>query len=159
MKERPIQRPKSRLQDCHLRFDEAVRTKLESYCEREGLSLARAVRKLLLEALDRDKNARLDQEWKDSTAAAELFQMRAEQAQFFARLFHFIRRLGRSAFGAERLLVHWAGTSGSLGVTEDELLAEIRSVGENLVQQVLAEPDEDESAEPVDESDPSSRPH
>jgi hypothetical protein len=50
-----------------------------------------------------------------------------------------VELLGPPAFGLIRLLAHWATQSGGLKVSEDELLAELRTVGADEWEQVLSE--------------------
>jgi hypothetical protein len=50
-----------------------------------------------------------------------------------------VELLGPPAFGLMRLLSHWATQSGGLRVSEDELLAELRSVAADEWEQVLSE--------------------
>jgi hypothetical protein len=47
--------------------------------------------------------------------------------------------LGPPAFGILRLLAHWATQGGGLKVNEDELLAEVRTVGANEWEQAISE--------------------
>jgi hypothetical protein len=50
-----------------------------------------------------------------------------------------VELLGPPSFGLMRLLSHWATQSGGLKVSEDELLAELRSVAADEWEQVLSE--------------------
>ena len=50
-----------------------------------------------------------------------------------------IELLGPAHLGTLRLLAHWASASGGLKVSEDELLAEVRAVGADEWEQVLAD--------------------
>ncbi|HWW94992.1 MAG TPA: hypothetical protein VN375_16605 [Vicinamibacteria bacterium] len=50
-----------------------------------------------------------------------------------------VELLGPPAFGLIRLLAHWATQSGGLKVSEDELLAELRTVAADEWEQVLSE--------------------
>jgi hypothetical protein len=47
--------------------------------------------------------------------------------------------LGPSTLGTQRLLAHWAARDGGVKVSEDELLAEVRSVGADEWEQAVAE--------------------
>ena len=47
--------------------------------------------------------------------------------------------LGPPALGTLRLLAHWAAQGGGVKVTEDELMAEIRSVGADEWEQTVAD--------------------
>ena len=50
-----------------------------------------------------------------------------------------VELLGPPSLGVMRLLAHWATQSGGLRVSEDELLAELRSVAADEWEQVLSE--------------------
>ena len=50
-----------------------------------------------------------------------------------------VELLGPPSFGLMRLLAHWSTQSGGLKVSEDELLAELRSVAADEWEQVLSE--------------------
>jgi len=50
-----------------------------------------------------------------------------------------VELLGPPSFGLMRLLSHWATQSGGLKVSEDELLAELRTVAADEWEQVLSE--------------------
>src|SRR5438876_7499257 len=50
-----------------------------------------------------------------------------------------VELLGPPSFGLMRLLSHWSTQSGGLKVSEDELLAELRSVAADEWEQVLSE--------------------
>ncbi len=47
--------------------------------------------------------------------------------------------LGPPTLGTQRLLAHWAARDGSLKVSEDELLAEVRTVGVDEWEQAVTE--------------------
>jgi Ribbon-helix-helix protein, copG family len=51
--------------------------------------------------------------------------------------------LGPSTLGTQRLLAHWATRDGTVRVSEDELLAEVRSVGADEWEQAVAEAERD----------------
>jgi hypothetical protein len=50
-----------------------------------------------------------------------------------------VELLGPSTLGTQRLLAHWAARDGDVRVSEDELLAEVRSVGADEWEQAIAE--------------------
>jgi Arc/MetJ-type ribon-helix-helix transcriptional regulator len=50
-----------------------------------------------------------------------------------------VELLGPSTLGTQRLLAHWAARDGGVKVNEDELLAEVRSVGADEWEQAVAE--------------------
>lgn len=50
-----------------------------------------------------------------------------------------VELLGPSTLGTQRLLAHWAARDAGVKVSEDELLAEVRSVGADEWEQAIAE--------------------
>jgi hypothetical protein len=54
-----------------------------------------------------------------------------------------LQLLGPSTLGTQRLLAHWATRDGAVKVSEDELLAEVRSVGADQWEQAVAEAEQD----------------
>jgi hypothetical protein len=54
-----------------------------------------------------------------------------------------VELLGPPTFGLMRLLAHWATQSGGLKVSEDELLAELRTVAGDEWEQALSEAERD----------------
>ncbi len=85
------------------------------------------LRELLAEALaaraDRSPRAEKDEQ---VLARLERLEVRVED-------------IGVSTRAAVRLLAHWAAQSGAVRVSEDELLAELRSVGRDEWQQAVEE--------------------
>jgi len=53
------------------------------------------------------------------------------------------RSLGPPTLGTQRLLAHWAARDGSVTVSEDELLAEVRTVGADEWEQAVTEAERD----------------
>ena len=51
--------------------------------------------------------------------------------------------LGPPTLGTQRLLAHWAAREGSVKVSEDELLAEVRVVSADEWEQAVAEAERD----------------
>ena len=51
--------------------------------------------------------------------------------------------LGPPTLGTQRLLAHWAARDGGIKVNEDELLAEVRTVGTDEWEQAVAEAERD----------------
>ena len=50
---------------------------------------------------------------------------------------------GPPTLGTQRLLAHWAARDGSVKVGEDELLAEVRTVGADEWEQAIADAERD----------------
>jgi hypothetical protein len=51
--------------------------------------------------------------------------------------------LGPPTLGTQRFLAHWAAREGSVKVSEDELLAEVRTVGADEWEQAVSEAERD----------------
>jgi len=51
--------------------------------------------------------------------------------------------LGPPTLGTQRLLAHWAAREGSVKVSEDELLAEVRIAGADEWEQAVTEAERD----------------
>ena len=54
-----------------------------------------------------------------------------------------VELLGPPTLGTQRLLAHWAARDGGVKVSEDELLAEVRTVGADEWDQAVAEAERD----------------
>jgi len=54
-----------------------------------------------------------------------------------------VELLGPPTLGTQRLLAHWAARDGGVKVSEDELLAEVRTVGADEWEQAVAEAERD----------------
>ena len=54
-----------------------------------------------------------------------------------------VELLGPATLGTQRLLAHWATRDGAVKVSEDALLAEVRSVGADEWEQAIAEAERD----------------
>ncbi len=89
-------------------------------------SVSDAVAQLVSRALDEDEGRR-----------AVPAQKADELADGLRAVSSMLEELGPGVLGVLHLLAHWAVKSGSLKVSEDELLAEVFSVGQVQWQQVL----------------------
>jgi hypothetical protein len=91
-------------------------------------SVSDAVAQLVSRALDEEEGQR-----------AVPAQKADELADGLRALGAMVEELGPGVLGVLHLLAHWAVKSGSLKVSEDELLAEVFAVGQGQWQQVLEE--------------------
>ena len=122
----------SRLSLIGVKVDIALRREIDTYAEAHGVSRSRAAGHFL--AIARD--AIHEREGVPGSRADELLEavdgLRAA-----------VDILGPPTFGMLRLLAHWASQGGGVKVNEDELLAELRSVGADEWEQAVAETERD----------------
>ena len=115
-----------------LKVDAGLRREIDAYAEAHGVSRSRAAGHFL--AIARD--AIREREGVPGSRADELLEavdgLRAA-----------VDILGPPTFGMLRLLAHWASQGGGVKVNEDELLAELRSVGADEWEQAVAETERD----------------
>lgn len=113
-----MRRDRDRGRRIELQLDPAHRRTLEDYAAGQHLSLSEAARRLfdLVLAATADPDG-------DSTSRLEPALARVEQM---------IDTLGPAAVGLPRLLAYWATRSGSLTVSEDELIEEFWWEAERL---------------------------
>lgn len=131
----------SRLCLVSLKVDVALRREIDAYAEVHGVSRSRAAGHFL--AIARD--AIREREGVPGSRADELLEavdgLRAA-----------VDILGPPTFGMLRLLAHWASQGGGVKVNEDELLAELRSVGADEWEQAVAETERDLQETPGSEA-------
>lgn len=122
----------SRLSLIGVKVDIALRREIDAYADAHGVSRSRAAGHFL--AIARD--AIREREGVPGSRADELLEavdgLRAA-----------VDILGPPTFGMLRLLAHWASQGGGVKVNEDELLAELRSVGADEWEQAVAETERD----------------
>ena len=115
-----------------LKVDAELRREIDAYAAAHGVSRSRAAGHFLEIARD----AIREREGVPGSRADELLEavdgLRAA-----------IDILGPPTFGMLRLLAHWASQGGGVKVSEDELLAELRSVGADEWEQAVAEAERD----------------
>jgi hypothetical protein len=125
-------RESSRLYPLSLKVDPALRREIDAYAESQGVSRSRAAGRLLGIARDTIR----EREGVPGSRADELLEaldgLRAS-----------VDILGPPTFGMLRLLAHWATHGGGVKVNEDELLAELRTVGADEWEQAVAEAERD----------------
>ncbi len=122
----------SRLCLISLKVDGALRNEIDAYAEAHGLTRSRAANHYLAIARETIR----EREGVPGSRADEL--MEAVDGLRAA-----IDILGPPTFGMLRLLAHWSTQGGGVKVNEDELLAELRTVGGDEWEQAMAEAERD----------------
>ncbi len=122
----------SRLRLISLKVDAALRNEIDAYAEVHGLTRSRAANHYLAIARETIR----EREGVPGGRADEL--MEAVDGLRAA-----IDILGPPTFGMLRLLAHWSTQGGGVKVNEDELLAELRTVGGDEWEQAMAEAERD----------------
>jgi len=122
----------SRLCLISLKVDAALRNEIDAYAEVHGLTRSRAANHYLAIARETIR----EREGVPGGRADEL--MDAVDGLRAA-----IDILGPPTFGMLRLLAHWSTQGGGVKVNEDELLAELRTVGGDEWEQAMAEAERD----------------
>ena len=122
----------SRLCLISLKVDAALRSEIDAYAEAHGITRSRAANHYLAIARETIR----EREGVPSGKADEL--MDAVDGLRAA-----IDILGPPTFGMLRLLAHWSTLAGGVKVNEDELLAELRTVGGDEWEQAMAEAERD----------------
>jgi len=122
----------SRLCLIGVKVDAALRREIDAYAEANGVSRSRAAGHYLAIA----RETIHEREGVPAGRADEL--MEAVDGLRTA-----VDILGPPTFGMLRLLAHWASQGGTVKVSEDELLAELRSVGADEWEQAVGEAERD----------------
>ncbi len=111
-----------------LRLDDEIRDRLAGYASRERMTAGEALTALLYLGLEFAERQRTGLREDVEDVQRELRDLK-----------HMVDVLGPAALATQRILAHWAAQTGGLrGVTEDELLAEGRLVGDEDWQSQLA---------------------
>jgi hypothetical protein len=127
-KARPSGKPKERMPKPDVRFDPALLRRVDAFAGGEGITRSRAVRELcgmsldLIESKKGVTQGRID----------ELLESIESEKRLMAHL-------GTATVGILRLLAHWATQTGGLRVSEDELVAEVRTAGHEEWDQISGE--------------------
>ena len=122
----------SRLCLVGVKVDAALRREIDAYAEAHGVSRSRAASHYLAIARETIR----EREGVPGGRADEL--MEAVDGLRAA-----MDILGPPTFGMLRLLAHWATQAGGVKVNEDELLAELRTVGADEWEQAISEAERD----------------
>ena len=115
-----------------LKVDSTLRNEIDAYAEAHGITRSRAAHHYLAIARETIR----EREGVPGGRADEL--MEAVDGLRAA-----VDILGPPTFGMLRLLAHWSTQGGGVKVNEDELLAELRTVGADEWEQAIAEAERD----------------
>jgi len=115
-----------------VKVNSALRAEIDDYAKAHGITRSRAARQFLEIACD----ALRGHESVPAGKAEEILEA-LEGVRMVIEL------VGPPTFGLMRLLAHWATQSGGLKVSEDELLAELRTVAGDEWEQAVSEAERD----------------
>ncbi len=121
-----------RLLPVSAKIDLALSREIDEYAKANGLTRSRAAGQFL-------EIAREALRGRDGVAPAKA----EEILEALEGVRTVVELLGPPSFGIVRLLAHWATQSGGLKVSEDELLAELRTVAGDEWEQALSEAERD----------------
>jgi len=122
----------ARLSLIGVKVDRALRAEIDDYAKAHGITRSRAAGQFL--EIGRETLCSRDGV---APAKAEEILEALEGVRTVVEL------LGPPSFGLVRLLAHWATQTGGLKVSEDELLAELRTVAGDEWEQALSEAEGD----------------
>jgi metal-responsive CopG/Arc/MetJ family transcriptional regulator len=120
--------PEEQMPKPAVRFDQALLRRVDAFAGSEGITRSRAVRELcgmgldLIESQKGFTQGRID----------ELLESIESEKRLMAHL-------GTATVGILRLLAHWAAQTGGLRVSEDELVAEVRTAGHEEWERISGE--------------------
>ncbi len=114
--------------EVNVQLEQSLRTRIGAYAKREGLSAGEALSALLYLGLEFAERQRTGLKEDIEDLQRELRDMK-----------QMLDVMGPAALGTQRILAHWAAQTGGLRVSEDELVAEGRTVSEEEWQGQLAE--------------------
>jgi len=115
-----------------VKVDKALRAEIDEYARAHGITRSRAAGQFL-------EIAREALRARDGVAAGKA----EEILEALEGVRTVVELVGPPTFGLLRLLSHWATQSGGLKVSEDELLAELRTVAGDEWEQALSEAERD----------------
>jgi metal-responsive CopG/Arc/MetJ family transcriptional regulator len=127
-KPQPSGMSKERMPKPDVRFDPALLRRVDALARNQGITRSRAVRELcgmgldLIESQKGITEGRID----------ELLESIESEKRLLAHL-------GTATVGILRLLAHWAAQTRGLRVSEDELVAEVRTVGHEEWERISGE--------------------
>ncbi len=111
-----------------VKVDAALRAEIDAYAHEHGISRSRAAQHYLSMA----QEARRERQGIPASRADELMET-------LSGVRAGLDIVGPAALGMVRLMAHWGVQTGSLRVSEDQLLAEIRTVGSEEWEQAMSE--------------------
>jgi len=117
-------------------MEPALWERVRARAEAEKVEIATLVRDLLRDGLDVREVGPGGMGRTKADHLLELTEGVQEELRDQAAL---LGAVGRAALGVEQLLVHWATREGSLGLSEEELFAELQVLGADGWSQVLEE--------------------
>ena len=120
--------PSSRLIPVSAKIELALSREIDEYAKAHGITRSRAAGQYLTIARETLRG-------RDGVAAGKA----EEILEAIEGVRAVVELLGPPSLGLMRLLSHWATQSGGLKVSEDELLAELRTVAADEWEQVLSE--------------------
>jgi hypothetical protein len=119
---------KQRMPKPDVRFDPALLGRVDAFAASEGITRSRAVRELCgmgLEAVESQQGIMQGR-------MEELLESIEGEKRLMAHL-------GAATVGVLHLLAHWAAQTGGLRVSEDDLVAEVRTAGHEEWERISAE--------------------
>ncbi len=111
-----------------VKVDASLRAEIDAYAHEHGISRSRAAQHYLSMA----QEARRERQGIPASRADELMET-------LSGVRAGLDIVGPAALGMVRLMAHWGVQTGSLRVSEDQLLAEIRTVGSDEWEQAMSE--------------------
>jgi len=114
--------------------DVGVWEQLAARARAEQVSLATLVRRLLSAAVD---GAEAQAGAVGKTTAERLLSLSEELRDEVRDQVILLAAIGRAAIGIQQLLVHWATREDALGISEDELMAQVQTAGDDGWQQLM----------------------
>ena len=117
-----------RLHPVSAKVEASLRDEIDAYAQSQGITRSRATSEYLTIA----REALRERDGIPSGRADDLLEA-------FEAVLALVHLLGPPTLGILRLLAHWAARSGALKVSEDELLAEVRTVSADEWEQAVAE--------------------
>ena len=114
--------------EVNVQLEQSLRTRIGAYAQRESLTVGEALSALLYLGLEFAERQRTGLKEDIEDLQRELRDLK-----------QMLDVMGPAALGTQRILAHWAAQTGGLRVSEDELVAEGRTVSEEEWQGQLAE--------------------
>ena len=116
--------------------DDDIWRRIAERAKAEGVSIGRLVRRLLIEGIESGEAGSGGIAKTKADRLLAQVQDLVEEVRDHAAL---IGAVGQSAISVQQLLVFWASRDGGLGVSQEELMAQLQVAGAEAWQQVLDE--------------------